>query len=191
LAEGPLLYRFSGARKSEGAFVACSFWLVDALVRNGQTRQARKLWHELIAHVSDLGLLAEEIDPASGEFLGNLPQGLSHLALLNAAAMLNEADSVGPAGPARLARLGWPGRPGPARLGSAHAPVISLPRRYGLAWAGSWAARRPGPAAQTGAAAPGRGGWGWRAPGDWCGWRYRVGGGLIRCGCRVHVPQGA
>jgi GH15 family glucan-1,4-alpha-glucosidase len=90
LAEGPLLYRFSGAHEIEGAFVACSFWLVDALVRNGHARQARKLWHELTEHVSDLGLLAEEIDPATGAFLGNLPQGLSHLALLNAAALLYE-----------------------------------------------------------------------------------------------------
>ena len=44
LAQGPLLYRFSGAAEIEGAFVACSFWLVDALVRNGRARQARKLW---------------------------------------------------------------------------------------------------------------------------------------------------
>jgi GH15 family glucan-1,4-alpha-glucosidase len=90
LAEGPLLYRFSGAREIEGAFVACSFWLVDALVRNGHARQARALWRKLIGQVSDLGLLAEEIDPATGTFLGNLPQGLSHLALLNAAALLNQ-----------------------------------------------------------------------------------------------------
>ena len=90
LADGPLLYRFSGACEIEGAFVACSFWLVDALVRNGHARQARKLWRELVSHVSDLGLMAEEIDPATGTFLGNLPQGLSHLALLNAAALLNE-----------------------------------------------------------------------------------------------------
>jgi GH15 family glucan-1,4-alpha-glucosidase len=88
LADGPLLYRFSGAKEFEGAFVACSFWLVDALVRNGRATQARKLWRQLIAHTSDLGLLAEEIDPATGAFLGNLPQGLSHLALLNAASLL-------------------------------------------------------------------------------------------------------
>jgi pentatricopeptide repeat protein len=89
LAEGPLLYRFSGACEIEGAFVACSFWLIDALVRNGHISQARKLWRELMSHVSDLGLLAEEIDPATGAFLGNLPQGLSHLALINAAVLLN------------------------------------------------------------------------------------------------------
>ena len=88
LADGPLLYRFSGAKEFEGAFVACSFWLVDALVRNGRAGQARKLWRQLIEHTSDLGLLAEEIDPATGGFLGNLPQGLSHLALLNAASLL-------------------------------------------------------------------------------------------------------
>jgi GH15 family glucan-1,4-alpha-glucosidase len=90
LAEGPLLYRFSGAREIEGAFVACSFWLIDALVRSGHPCEARKLWRELTSHVSDLGLLAEEIDPATGAFLGNLPQGLSHLSLLNAAALLDE-----------------------------------------------------------------------------------------------------
>ena len=89
LGEGPLLYRFTGAQEIEGAFVACSFWLIDALARNGHLSQARKLWRELTAHASDLGLLAEEIDPATGAFLGNLPQGLSHLALLNAAALLS------------------------------------------------------------------------------------------------------
>jgi hypothetical protein len=56
----------------------------------GRPARARTLWHELISYVSDLGLLAEEIDPATGAFLGNLPQGLSHLSLLNAAALLDE-----------------------------------------------------------------------------------------------------
>jgi hypothetical protein len=75
LAEGSLLYRFSGAQEFEGAFVACSFWLVDALVGNGHADQARKLWHDLTGYASDLGLFAEEIDPATGAFLGNMPQG--------------------------------------------------------------------------------------------------------------------
>jgi GH15 family glucan-1,4-alpha-glucosidase len=92
LAEGALVYRFTGARDIEGAFVACSFWLIDALVRNGHVSQGQKLWRELTGHSSDLGLLAEEIDPETGAFLGNLPQGLSHLALLNAAALLEAAS---------------------------------------------------------------------------------------------------
>jgi GH15 family glucan-1,4-alpha-glucosidase len=90
LAEGPLLYRFTGASEIEGAFVACSFWLVDALARSGRADQARKLWHEVTAYASDLGLFAEEIDPATGAFLGNMPQALSHLAVLNAAAQLEK-----------------------------------------------------------------------------------------------------
>jgi GH15 family glucan-1,4-alpha-glucosidase len=57
-------------------------------VRNGHKPAARKLWHELTGCASDLGMLAEEIDPDTGAFLGNLPQGLSHLALLDAAALL-------------------------------------------------------------------------------------------------------
>jgi GH15 family glucan-1,4-alpha-glucosidase len=88
LTQGPWVYRLSGARKEEGAFVACSFWLVDALVRSGQPGEARELWHELTAHASDLGLFAEEVDPGTGAFLGNTPQGLSHLALINAAVLL-------------------------------------------------------------------------------------------------------
>jgi GH15 family glucan-1,4-alpha-glucosidase len=99
LGKGPLMYRFTGAWEIEGAFVACSFWLIDALVRSGRPDEARKLWREMAGHASDLGLFSEEIDPATGAFLGNLPQGLSHLALLNAAAQLNGG----------LARAQWPG----------------------------------------------------------------------------------
>jgi GH15 family glucan-1,4-alpha-glucosidase len=89
LSAGPWLYRMTGSVSFEGAFVACSFWLVDALVRSGQGKEARKLWKEITSHASDLGLFAEEIDPKTGAFLGNIPQGLSHLALINAAVLLN------------------------------------------------------------------------------------------------------
>jgi GH15 family glucan-1,4-alpha-glucosidase len=84
---GPLLYRFSGARddEDEGAFVACSFWMVSALHHVGRTAEARDLMAELIELTNDVGILAEMIDPADGSFPGNLPQGLSHLALIGAA----------------------------------------------------------------------------------------------------------
>jgi GH15 family glucan-1,4-alpha-glucosidase len=88
LADGPLLYRYTGSRQQEGAFLACSFWLVDALVRAGRRDEAREIWAGTVAHVTDLGLLSEEIDPASGGLLGNMPQALSHLALLMAAHQL-------------------------------------------------------------------------------------------------------
>jgi GH15 family glucan-1,4-alpha-glucosidase len=60
--------------------------------RSGQLATARKLWDELIAGASDLGLFAEEIEPKSGAFLGNIPQGLSHLALITAAVLLADSD---------------------------------------------------------------------------------------------------
>jgi GH15 family glucan-1,4-alpha-glucosidase len=92
LAEGPLMYRYTGSREQEGAFLACSFWLIDALVRAGRDAQARDTWKGITAHASDLGLLSEELDPASGELRGNMPQALSHLALLTAAHQLGSPD---------------------------------------------------------------------------------------------------
>jgi GH15 family glucan-1,4-alpha-glucosidase len=91
LGAGPLLYRYTGMDKEEGAFLACSFWIVSALARVGRVDEARELMTELLSSVNDVGILAEMIDPASGSFLGNIPQGLSHLSLINAAAAVSDA----------------------------------------------------------------------------------------------------
>jgi GH15 family glucan-1,4-alpha-glucosidase len=94
-AGGPLLYRYSGMQDEEGAFVACSFWLVEALVTVGRLDEARRLMTDALGYANDLGLLSEEIDPASGALLGNFPQALSHLAVIGAATSYQRAVSRG------------------------------------------------------------------------------------------------
>ncbi len=93
LGRGPLLYRYTGMEAEEGAFVACTFWMVEALVHTGQVDRARRLMEEAVELTNDVGLLAEQIDPATGAFLGNVPQGLSHLALVNAAFAVRRAST--------------------------------------------------------------------------------------------------
>jgi GH15 family glucan-1,4-alpha-glucosidase len=93
LAHGPLLRRYTGddgLTGSEGAFVTCSFWLVESLARTGRVAEAIRLMDELLGLANDVGLYAEEIEPATGAFLGNTPQGLSHLSLISAALAIAE-----------------------------------------------------------------------------------------------------
>ena len=90
LAHGPWIYRYSGSSTEEGAFIACTFWLVEAYAELGRMDEARALMDEALAGLPDgIGLLAEMIDPETRSFLGNLPQGLSHLALIHAALSMN------------------------------------------------------------------------------------------------------
>ena len=77
---------------SEGAFFTCSFWLVEALALQDRYDQADILMTSLVDLANDVGILAEEVDADTGEFLGNLPQGLTHLSLINAAMALKAAE---------------------------------------------------------------------------------------------------
>ncbi|MFG2883047.1 glycoside hydrolase family 15 protein [Streptomyces sp. NPDC048297] len=77
-----------GMPGGEGAFLACSFWLADALHMTGRTDEARELFRRLLDLTNDVGLLAEEYDPELGRQLGNYPQAFSHIALVNTALTL-------------------------------------------------------------------------------------------------------
>jgi GH15 family glucan-1,4-alpha-glucosidase len=93
LGRGDLVMRYEaedGLRGREGAFVPCSFWLAHALACAGRYDQAHDVFERACERANDLGLLPEEVDPETGTFLGNFPQGLSHLALLGAAAALED-----------------------------------------------------------------------------------------------------
>lgn len=83
-AEGPLLYRYTGAAKQENAFICCTFWLVEALSIAGRVEEAGPLLEAALGYGNDLHLFSEEVDPANAELLGNLPLGLSHLAVIGA-----------------------------------------------------------------------------------------------------------
>jgi GH15 family glucan-1,4-alpha-glucosidase len=93
-----LVYRYrtedgvDGLAGEEGTFLLCTFWLAQALAATGQVDRAREVFERAIGYANDVGLLAEEIDPVTGELLGNFPQAFSHIGLVNAAWAIAEAE---------------------------------------------------------------------------------------------------
>ncbi len=93
-----LVYRYrteggvDGLAGEEGTFLLCTFWLAQALAMADHVERAREVFESAIRYVNDVGLLAEEIDPATGELLGNFPQAFSHIGLVNAAWAISEAE---------------------------------------------------------------------------------------------------
>jgi GH15 family glucan-1,4-alpha-glucosidase len=95
-----------GLAGSEGAFLACSFWLVDAYAYAGRRREAEALFERLLSLRNDLGLLSEEYEPRSGRLIGNFPQAFSHLALIHSASVLAGTELT-----PRAAKAGKPKQP--------------------------------------------------------------------------------
>jgi GH15 family glucan-1,4-alpha-glucosidase len=83
-----------GLQGEEGTFVICSFWLVSCLAKAGELERAEALFDQLAGYANDVGLLAEEIDTATGEMLGNVPQAFSHIGLITAARAIDEAKEA-------------------------------------------------------------------------------------------------
>ena len=94
LSEDDLIYRYKaddGQLGTEGTFTVCSFWMVDCLTRLGKLREAEALLNQLTKRSNHLGLYSEEIDPKTGEALGNFPQAYTHMGLITASVHLEEA----------------------------------------------------------------------------------------------------
>jgi GH15 family glucan-1,4-alpha-glucosidase len=83
-----------GLGGEEGSFLLCTFWLARARALAGQPAHARTVFERAIGYANDLGLLAEEVDPSTGELLGNFPQAFSHIGLVNAAWAIHQAETA-------------------------------------------------------------------------------------------------
>ncbi len=82
----------------KNALIACTFWLIEALYEIGEKEEAVKLFNNIISHSNHLGLLSEDIDPYSGELVGNFPQAYSHIALINTSTILGGFGRTGKRG---------------------------------------------------------------------------------------------
>lgn len=93
LAQDGLVQRWTGAGP-EGAFVICSYWLAECRARAGQIDRAREIFEQVTGHANDVGLLSEEIHLTDGALIGNFPQALSHVGLINAASAIAQAEAA-------------------------------------------------------------------------------------------------
>ncbi len=139
LSDGLLVRRYrneatdDGLPGGEGAFLMASFWLVDILAMQGRLADAESRFQRLLGLANDLGLLAEEFDPSTRELLGNFPQGLTHMALINSAEQIQRVRS----GANHTSPVAERGNVHPnrrvARKTLHHAPVKARPRSEGKA----------------------------------------------------------
>ena len=109
LTNNGLVFRYlskDGLPGKEGAFVLCTFWLIDCLALSGQIQKAEKMFTDLLRHISPLGLFAEEIDPRDKTMLGNFPQAFSHVGLINSALYMGISKGKQVPGPKPLGIIG-------------------------------------------------------------------------------------
>jgi GH15 family glucan-1,4-alpha-glucosidase len=93
-----LVYRYlarDGLQGTEGTFLLCTFWLAHAWALMGELARAKEIFSRAVAFANDVGLLAEQVDPATRELLGNFPHAFSHIGLINAAWAISEAERKG------------------------------------------------------------------------------------------------